>query len=100
MYCLRTKCKYICYNNSNKQNQKDMAKVFKAEVLEKMKSDADLFALVAKEMDVKPSSLIQIIYRNGNNINQYSIVKLVADYMKKDPEDLLEEETEPETVNK
>lgn len=75
-----------------------MAKVFKPEVLENMKSDADLFALVAKEMDVKPSSLIQIIYRNGNNINQYSIVRLVADYMKKDPEDLLEEEIE--AVNK
>lgn len=69
-----------------------MAKVFKAEVLDEIKSDPELFALVAKEMEVKPVSLVQIIYRNGNNINQYSIVKLVADYLGRIPEDLLEEE--------
>lgn len=71
-----------------------MAK-FKQEVLDKIKNDPDLFAEVAKAMDVKPVSLPQIIQRNGNNINQYHIVKLVATHLGEDPDTLIEEDTEP-----
>lgn len=70
-----------------------MAK-FKQEILDKIKSDADLFAAVAKEMEIKPQSLASGIDRNGAAINQYSVVKVVADYLKCDPEELLENEQE------
>lgn len=68
-----------------------MAK-FKTEVLEKIKSDPDLFAAVAKELNIKPTSLPQTLDRNGNSINQYSVVALVASHLGQDPEDLVEED--------
>lgn len=74
-----------------------MAK-FTQQSLNAIKSDPLLFAKVCKAMDVKPTSLPMIIERNGNNINQYSIVTLVAEHLGKSPEDLLEEEMS--TVNK
>ena len=70
-----------------------MAK-FKKEVLDIIKGNADLFAAVAKEMGIKPVTLASNIDRNGNSLNQYSIVTLVAEHLGKSPEDLLEEETE------
>lgn len=66
-----------------------MAK-FKKEVLDKMRSDIGLFAAVAEAMKVKPTSLPEIIKRNGNNLNQFSIVSLVAKYLGRKPETLLE----------
>lgn len=76
-----------------------MAK-FKQEVLNKIKSDPDLFAAVAKGMGIKPLSLAANIDRNGSTLNQYSIVTLIADYLGKNPEELLEEDasTEQEKV--
>lgn len=68
-----------------------MAK-FKQEVLNLIKTDPDLFAAVAKAMDIKPVTLAATIDRNGNNINQYSIVTLVANHLGVVPEELLEEE--------
>lgn len=70
-----------------------MAK-FKTEVLDKIKSDADLFAAVAKALDIKPTSLPQTIERNGNTLNQYSVVTLVASHLGVSPDELLEEESE------
>lgn len=69
-----------------------MAK-FKQEVLDKIKEDVDLFGLVAKAMNIQPASLGPTIARNGASLNQFSVVKAVADYLKKDPEDLLEPDT-------
>lgn len=68
-----------------------MAK-FKIEVLEKIKSDPDLFSAVAKALNIKPTSLPQTLDRNGNTVNQYSIVALVASHLGQDPEDLIEED--------
>lgn len=65
---------------------------FKQEVLDVMKTDPDLFAALAKKLDIKPASLPVTIERNGNALNQYSIVTLVAAHLGKAPEDLLEEE--------
>lgn len=70
---------------------KYMAK-FKQEILNIIKGDVDLFAAVAREMGIKPVTLAATIDRNGNNINQYTIVALVADHLGRNPEDLLEEE--------
>lgn len=71
-----------------------MAK-FKKEILDKIKSNTDLFAAVAKKMGIKPTTLAATIDRNGNNINQYSIVTLVAEFLDAKPEDLLEKAKEP-----
>ncbi len=68
-----------------------MAK-FKQGVLNIIKADADLFAAVAKEMGIKPVTLAANIDRNGNALNRYSIVAIVADRLRMAPEDLLEEE--------
>lgn len=70
-----------------------MAK-FKKEILERIKADADLFAAVAKEMNLKPISLVSSIDRNGNALNQYGVVKVVSDFLKQSPEELMEEELE------
>ncbi len=69
-----------------------MAKVLKKEVLDKIKTDPDLFHSVCKAMDVTPAYLPVALSRNGNTINKYSIVTLIASYLRRDPEDLLEEE--------
>lgn len=76
-----------------------MAK-FKREILDKIKSDPDLFAAVAKKMDIKPTTLASNIDRNGNSLNQYSIVTLVAEYLDVKPEDLLEEESQEKETAK
>lgn len=68
-----------------------MAK-FNQETLVAIKNDPELFGLVAKELEIKPISMIQTVDRNGATLNQYSIVTLVATYLGKNPEDLLEEE--------
>jgi hypothetical protein len=39
-------------------------------------------------------SLPVTIERNGNTLNQYSVVKLVSDHLQVSPEELLEEESE------
>lgn len=70
-----------------------MAK-FKQEVLDQIKSDVDLFAKVAKELGLRPTSLPQTIERNGNVLNQYTVVALVADHLGKNPEDLLEQDAD------
>lgn len=62
---------------------------FKQEILDKIKSDPDLFTIVTKALKIKPTSMEQTINRNGVTLNQYGIVKAVADYLKKKPEDLV-----------
>jgi hypothetical protein len=79
----------IGYNKPNKRKSKEMAK-FKQAVLDKIKEDADLFSAVAKAIGIKPTSLPQTLERNGNTLNQYSVVKAVSDYLEQDPKELLE----------
>ncbi len=66
-------------------------KRFKQEVIDRMLNDADLYALVAKEKSVKPANLGTVIRRNGGSINEYRVVKTVADYLGVDPEELMVE---------
>lgn len=56
-----------------------------------MLTDPDLYAAIAKEKGVLPGSLDITIKRNGSSINEYRIVKLVADYLKVDIESLVEQ---------
>lgn len=77
-----------------------MAKKFKQEILEKIKTDPDLFAAVATAMNIKPVSLSAMIDRNGNSLNVYTVVKAVSDYLKVKPESLLERYSKAKEVVK
>lgn len=68
-----------------------MAK-FKQTIIDRIKDDPDLFAVVAKAMKVKPVTLASTIDRNGATLNQYHVVKAVADFMGKEPDTLLQKE--------
>jgi hypothetical protein len=74
-----------------------MAK-FKKSVLEIMRSDADLYKKLSEALGVQPGSLRTVIDRNGTNLNQYSIVTLVASHLDKNPDELVETEIENEVV--
>lgn len=76
-----------------------MAK-FKQEILEKIKADPKLFIAVAEEMGIKPQSLAANIDRNGTTLNQYSVVTVVASYLKMDANDLVEEDATVKEVQK
>lgn len=66
---------------------------FKQEILDKIKVDPQLFAIVAEAMEIKPASLSANINRNGSTLNQYHVVKAVAKYLGKSPDALIEKET-------
>ena len=70
-----------------------MAKQLYPSVLDMVKKDPDLLAIVSKEMDVDPESVIRAANRNSNTINKYSVVKAIADYLGKKPEDIVVEES-------
>lgn len=72
-----------------------MAKL-KSEVLDQIRSDAQLFADVSKVMGIKPVSLPAMLTRNPDSLTEYSIVKVLSDYLKVSPEDLIEEDSEKE----
>lgn len=72
---------------------------FKQDVIEKMQTDPDLFAAIAKETGLKPASLTTTIERNGNRINQFGVVKIVSDYLGTRPEDLLEDSAPAKEVS-
>lgn len=81
---------YICITLQRYKKITIMTK-FKTEVLDRMLNDPDLFAAIAKAKNVKPSNLGTVIRRNGNSINHYAVVKLVADYLGVDEQEVVEE---------
>ena len=62
----------------------------KQEVLDVMISDPDLYCAIAKAKGVAPGSVHTIISRNGKSINEYGILKLVAEYLGRDIDSLVE----------
>jgi hypothetical protein len=50
----------------------------KKEVLDKIKSDPDLFSGVAKLLGVSPSTLPNILNRNDSKLTQISVLKFLA----------------------
>lgn len=72
-----------------------MAK-FKLEILEKIKSDPDLFALVSRVSEIAPAALPMAIVRNSTKLNQYGVVVAVASHLGVDADDLLDKETVPQ----
>ncbi len=63
---------------------------FKKEVINLMLTDPILYGKIAEAKGVKPANLGTVIRRNGNAINQYAIVKLVAEYTGRQPDELVE----------
>ena len=74
-----------------------MAK-FNKETLDAIKTDPVLFGAVAAVMEIELISLPMALKRNGPTLNQYSVVDLVAKHLGKDPQELLEKDTE-EKIN-
>lgn len=72
---------------------------FKQEVLDRIKSDVDLFAAVCKALEISPASMPETLKRNGRTLNQYSIVTLVADRLGLKPEEVVED-SEPVSKGK
>ncbi len=76
-----------------------MAKRLSEDTIKKIETDPGLFALVAEKMNIKPTSLPQTLTRNSTNLNQYDVVQAIADYLKKDIEEIVAEvelSTEPQ----
>lgn len=71
---------------------------FKQEILEKIREDHNLYMIVVKLLDIDPVSLPVTLKRNGATLNQYSIVKTVADYLGKAPEELVESGLDEEAI--
>lgn len=69
-----------------------MAKLKQA-IIGEIKADPALWSLVADKMGIKPISLGQMLHRNGATLNHYGVVKAIADYLGKRPEDLMEEDS-------
>jgi hypothetical protein len=68
-----------------------MAFKLKEIVKEAIKSDSDLFSIVSKELDIKPYSLPGALATNNNRLTQYHVIKKIAEYMKCEPNELMEE---------
>lgn len=65
---------------------------FKQEILKEIRVDINLFAAVSQALKIKPESLIKSLRRNGKLLNQYHVVELVANYLKKDVSEIVEAE--------
>lgn len=65
--------------------------MLKKTIIDKILGDPYLFSLVAKKMNVRPVSLITILKRNGNKINGYEIIMLIADYLNINPSDVVDD---------
>lgn len=68
-----------------------MAKQLTKDAIKKIGSSPDLFREICKRLEVKPTSLPMILKRNGDNLNRYDIVELVASYMGIDASEAVEE---------
>jgi hypothetical protein len=71
-----------------------MAKLSK-EILEEIRTNPDMYAIVAKTCGLLPASVTAAIKANGSAINRYDVVMALAEYLGKQPEDLFEKEPEP-----
>ena len=74
-----------------------MAKRLTKEALKAIRSNSDLHKAVSDELGIIPGSMPETIRRNGNNLNQFHIVEMVAKHMGIATEDAVEE-YEPETA--
>lgn len=66
---------------------------FKQEVIDKIKADTKLYAVVVEATGVQPASLPIILNRNGRTLNQYNVVAKVAEYLGIEASEIIEEET-------
>ena len=60
------------------------------ETLDRIVGDPELHHLVCVLLEVSPASVVGSVRRNGSKINQYYIVKEVAKYLGRNPDDIVE----------
>lgn len=55
--------------------------VLKPEIMDKIKSDADLFAGVAKALKISPSTLPNVLSRNDPRLTQANVLKVISEHL-------------------
>jgi hypothetical protein len=59
---------------------------------DRIKNDPELFSYVCQITGLKPVSLPAMLDRNSSTLNEYSIIKMIACYLKKHPDKIVDEE--------
>ena len=61
----------------------------KKEVLDRIKSDADLWAGVTKTLNISPSTLQSFLFKNHARLTQASVLEFIKDYLGVQSTDIL-----------
>lgn len=75
-----------------------MARQLTREAKEKVLCDGELYVDLCKIMDVKPSSLPPLVYRNSPWLTNHDVLLRISEAMNKTIEEILEEIAEPATL--
>lgn len=75
-----------------------MQKQLKAEILEKVNTDANLFALVTKALGVTPASTVSTINRGSRRLTEYAVLVAISNYTNISIPELTEDVEEIEKV--
>lgn len=70
----------------------------KPEIIEQIRTDADMYALVAKNGNIRPESLPRTLRNNSSTLTQKSVLMALAKYLNVDENDLLMPEHEIKTT--
>lgn len=70
----------------------------KPEIVERIRTDAKLYGLVADVLGVTPASFIQTLRANARSLTQKGALEVMSKYLKMPERDLLETIEETETA--
>jgi hypothetical protein len=68
-----------------------MAKQLSKTGISEIKSNPKLFSTICELLGIKPGSLMSLINRNSERLNQHIVVMAVAESMSVEADDILEE---------
>lgn len=74
-----------------------MAARLKEEYIKKIQADTKIFGLIADNLGVRPVSMPVVLNRN-NALTEFSTLKIISEYFKVKPEELIEESNTVETM--
>lgn len=75
-----------------------MQKQLKADILDRVKTDPDLFAQVSKALDVTPPSTVSTINRGSRRLTEYAVLEAISNYTGIEIAELTEDVEEIEKV--
>jgi len=76
-----------------------MASKLTDEAISTIESNIELFARVARELGVKPTSLPMILKRNSRRLLEFDVLILIAKAMNKKPAEIIEHITTTKATN-